>query len=664
VRTRCLLPFLAVQALTAQSFTTALPAPGVAVASIRGAKLELGNRVLRASWDLNGGLRPATLQDLLHHRALPRCADAFTLILKQGLLKASELLPTGPARIESLPGDPKAVRAVERFPGKVLVLDLKSPDGALEATWRAVLRDGSAYLRQELALKALGRDAEIVSVRLVDLDLPGGHVEGSVKGSPIVSGNAFWAFEHPLSDSVVAQGRAVCRLDRQLPLKAGQSVSYRSVLGLAPQGQLRRALLAYVERERAHPYRPFLNYNSWYDIGYFSKYGETAALDVVNAYGRELVKARGVKLDSFLFDDGWDDSATLWGFHAGFPEGFSKVRAACEAIGAEPGVWMSPWGGYGPPKEARLSYGKQQGFETNDGGFALSGPRYYARFHQVCLDMLERQGVNQFKFDGTGNSDQVVKGSAFDSDFDAALSLIGDLRAKKPDLYINLTTGTYPSPFWLFTADSIWRGGEDHDFAGAGSWRQRWITYRDADTYQGIVQAGPLFPLNALMLHGLVYARHARHLDTDPGHDFADEVHGFFGTGTQLQELYITPSLLSSRDWDTLAEAARWARERAAVLVDTHWIGGDPRLLEVYGWASWSPSQAILVLRNPSDKAQSITVDPARAFELPAGAPKRWEGRSPWKADAARPVRTFEAGHATQVPLAPFEVRVLDLRPR
>src|SRR5690348_17906914 len=60
-------------------------------------------------------------------------------------------------------------------------------------------------------------------------------------------------------------------LFRSLPLKAGQSVAYDSVIGLAPQGQARRAVLAYVERERAHPYRPFLQYNSWYDIGYRSE---------------------------------------------------------------------------------------------------------------------------------------------------------------------------------------------------------------------------------------------------------------------------------------------------------------------------------------------------------------------------------------------------------
>lgn len=74
--------------------------------------------------------------------------------------------------------------------------------------------------------------------------------------------------------------------------------------------------------------------------------------------------------------------------------------------------------------------------------------------------MIRDYNVNQFKFDGTGNADRVFPGSAFDSDFGAAIQLIEDLRRQKQDLFLNVTTGTTASPFWLFYADSIWRGGE------------------------------------------------------------------------------------------------------------------------------------------------------------------------------------------------------------
>ena len=177
-----------------------------------------------------------------------------------------------------------------------------------------------------------------------------------------------------------------------------------------------------------------------------------------------------------LFDDGWDDHQTLWHFNAGFPHGFTPLHDAAARYGAGIGVWLSPWGGYGKPRQGRLAAGKAQGLEENEGGFALSGPTYYARFRDTCLDMIRTYGVNQFKFDGTGNVAHAIPGSAFDSDFDAMIALIEGLRAEEPDLFVNLTTGTYPSPFFLRYADSIWRGGDEHAFAGVGTKRQQWST--------------------------------------------------------------------------------------------------------------------------------------------------------------------------------------------
>jgi hypothetical protein len=177
------------------------------------------------------------------------------------------------------------------------------------------------------------------------------------------------------------------------------------------------------------------------------------------------------------------------------------------------------------------------------------------------------------------------------------------------------------------------------------------------------VEDGPLFPLNSLMLHGLVYARYAERLGNDPNHDFRDEVHSYFGTGTQLQEMYITPTLLSSDDWDVLAEAAKWSRDNAQTMKDSHWIGGDPARLEVYGWASWSQKKAIVTLRNPSDKAQDLTATLSTLLELPAHAAPGYAARSPWKADANQPKPTISAQERHTFHLQPFQVLTLELSP-
>ncbi len=544
-RPMCALAALALMFL-AYSVMAHAQGSGKATATIHGNNYTLSNDAITVSWALkNEQLETLTVTNK-QDRTLLLLSSPFALLLKDGTIyKADNLQINGAGEMVALKPNPEASRYSDRLSGEQFNLPLVSSDGNLRLTWSIVLRDGSHYVRQFVTATAGAHDLPISRVQLIDLQLPGAHVVGSVKGSPIVDGNFFLGFEHPLSDSKVVNDRATAFIDRDLPLKAGQSVTYSSVIGIAKAGQLRRDFLSYIERERAHPYRTFLHYNSWYDLGYFNPYDETGALDRINTFGRELHEKRGVTLDSYLFDDGWDDHASLWSFNKGFPNGFTPVRDAANKYGAAPGIWMSPWGGYDGPKNERIQFGKEQGFEIVDNGFALSGPKYYARFRDVCMEMIRKYGVNQFKFDGTGNADSVFPGSSFDSDFSAAIHLIGELREVKPDIYINLTTGTYPSPFWLLYADSIWRGGDDDNVTGVGPYRERWITYRDADTYDRIVKAGPLYPLNSLMLHGLIYAQRHKELSKDPNNDFRNEVRDYFGNGTQLQEMYITPLLLT-----------------------------------------------------------------------------------------------------------------------
>jgi hypothetical protein len=613
----------------------------------------------------NHHLRFASVRDVADGKML-QPSEAFSLKLRDGrVITASQMKINVISEGKILP-DASASRAAEQAPGNRLCADMAIKGVPLSVLWCAVLREEANYLRQEITLKAIGHPIDIAEVRMFDFAAPAAKVVGSVPGSPVVAGNFFFGFESPLSASTAHGGHATALLTRTLPLEAGNSITYSSVIGVAAPGQMRREFLSYIEQERAHPYRTFLHYNSWYDIGYGNRFDEAAALDRVHAYGEEMVRKRGVMLDSFLFDDGWDDTTTLWHFNSGLPNGFDTVHKHAERYGFGIGVWLSPWGGYQIAKQQRIAAGEAAEYETVNGGFALSAPKYYGLFEQTCLNMITQYGVNQFKFDGTGNASTVFPGSLFDSDFSAAIHLIERLRQQEPDVFINLTTGTKPSPFWLRYADSIWRSGDDHNFDGVGSWRQKWITYRDEQTYKNIVVGGPLYPLNSLMLHGIIYAQKAKNLDTDPGDDFRDEVRDYFGEGTQLQEMYVTPGLLTEKNWDDLAETAKWSRANAQVLKDTHWIGGDPARLEVYGWSAWTPgkgitpAEGIIVLRNPSDKPQEFSLDVAKAFELPPRAARAYRAHSPWADDNSAAEINLRAGVPHKFMLKPFEVLTLD----
>ena len=101
-----------------------------------------------------------------------------------------------------------------------------------------------------------------------------------------------------------------------------------------------------------------------------------------------------------------------------------------------------------------------------------------------------------------------------------------------------------------------------------------------------------------------------------------------------------------------------------ATLLDTHWIGGDPLQLQVYGWASWSPAKGLPTLRNPSDKPQDFTIDLASAFELPPGAAKAYILKSVWSGTPS-PLdsKLLRAGDKQVIHLAAFQVVTFEALP-
>ena len=633
--------------------------------SVVWAATSLENETIAWHWRVEDGkFQPISVNDKLNGGAIEFTGECFWLELGDGTtLKSSDFKLTRLPAVESLKPDLTSPTLARQEDGQQLTAKFLLPGKHLSAEWRVILRDGSAYIREELTLRANGENVLVKDIVLFDDKVPLAKTVGTVDGSPVVAGNFFFGCEHPMAQNTVTDDAEVkCRLTRNAVLKSGETLTESLVLGLAKPGQLRRSFLTYIERERTHPYRTFLHYNSWFDIAWDKqKFNEAQGLNVIEQFGRQLVTARGVQMDSFLFDDGWDDSKTLWHFHSGFPNGFTGLQKAAARYHSGIGVWISPFGGYDEARRSRLEYGSKQGYETNASGFSMAGPKYYDLFRGICREMIQKYGVNQFKFDGLAAGGKASQ-NGLTRDGDAMLQLVADLRATDPNIYINQTTGTWPSPFWLLAVDSTYRGGDDHNFQGPGTWCQQWMTYRDVQTYDNVVRRSPLYPLNSLMLHGIIYATNASHLTVMTDEDFAAQVRSFFGTGTQLQELYLTPSLLNQQNWDNLAEAANWSRRNADVLVDTHWIGGDPGRGQVYGWAAWSPRLGILTLRNPTDKPATFAADLQTLFELPSGSNESFQLKSPWKNGTASSTLEISAHQSHMFNLRPFEILTLEAR--
>lgn len=644
------------------------PAPGKGQARIRQNELVLENNVLSCNWSVSDGqLTPKRVMDKLSASTLDLSeTGCFQLVLDGGrIVKASDLRIIGKPEIRNLEPNPESCRLAERFAGKEISVMLASPDGNLNVNWTAILRDGSNCVRQRISFETKNEAIDFEQLTLWELPATKAEVKGTVDGSPVVVGNMFFAFEYPLSKihKPQRQSRLMrCSLPYSSRLEPGKPLTYSSVVGVVPDRQLRRGFLYYIERQRVHPYRPFLHYNSWYDIGYGPEQIQTGQfVEVVELFGKELTEKRKVGMASFVLDDGWDDPASLWLFHEGFPNGFTPLRRAVERYDSVLGAWLSPFGGYGEAKQKRLKYGRQQSFETNKSGFSLAGPKYFGRFRDVCVKMIHDYDLNYFKFDGIGVGGRPAGTTAeFARDMDALLRLMGELRRVKPGVFINTTTGTWSSPYWLWYCDSTWRSGRDWGKHGAGTQRQQQVTYRDKETYHNVVRRAPLYPLNSLMTQGIMIANHGLPNATE---GLIEDIRDFFASGTNCQELYITPSMLGPKHWDALAEAAKWSADNSDVLVDTHWVGGDPAEGQIYGWASWAERKGILSLRNPSDEPGRITIDIDNTFELPKGAAQSYSLKSPWKEDTGSKAIVLSTDKEHTFELKPFEVLVFDAKP-
>jgi hypothetical protein len=191
------------------------------------------------------------------------------------------------------------------------------------------------------------------------------------------------------------------------------------------------------------------------------------------------------------------------------------------------------------------------------------------------------------------------------------------------------------------------------------------MTYRDGTLYNNIVCRAPYYPLNSIMVVGIAYANLGlpKMYINDSISDFRDMVWSFFGAGSALQELYISPDRMKEEYWAVLAEAAKWVKSNEDILHDTHWIGGSPINMEVYGFASWTPRKGILMLRNPDDKPVIFRFIPDKILEIPSDYKGNFILKNVLKDNQGQAELKIASGDTFSLGLGPFETIILEVIP-
>ena len=615
--------------------------PGVAKITQKANSYQLANKVLKASFINTGG---KLYFNGCSELGLQPDTELFKVLLGDGKNITASEMKLEDVKMVTLAENPSAATASLRYAGKAL--EARFTYEELSIVWRAILRNGSHYLRTEMDIQA-AKDLPMKGIVAMNYLVAKNsaytapEVVGNTRGAILASNHIFAGLETPMGlNSSKDEGNAT-HIEglwrRNTTLKAGKTWNISSVVGLVAPKQLRRSFLAYSERERAVAWRPYPVYISWYELNidrnnaqapsYKGNMTVEQCADVVSHWKTHFYDKYQMTPKAFVWDDGWDQYGT-WTFNPNFPNGFDEPANEAKQMGTGIGAWLGPVGGYGQSGEYRRAYWRSKG------GMQLSNEDYYNFFIRCCTNMIDRYDFRFFKFDGISAQASAIgpdEGTRGEENAEAIISIERAVRQKRPDIFLNTTGGTWAAPFWFHFTDAVWRQEGDYGEAGdQGTDRERWITYRDRLVYQNFIQRSPVCPINTLMTHGFILSRWgavSKNMDYD---GIVREMRCAFACGSGMVELYNDYKLMDEiKDnqgnagalWKDLAECIKWQQEQADVLPDAHWVGGNPwdgKKANVYGWAAWNGKKSVLTLRNPSASAQSFTTTLREALEIPS----------------------------------------------
>lgn len=615
--------------------------PGVAKIIQKTNSYQLANKVLNASFINTGG---KLYFNGCSELGLQPNTELFKVLLGDGRTITASEMKLEDVKMVTLAENPSAATASLRYAGKAL--EARFTYKELSIVWRAVLRNGSHYLRTEMDIQA-AKDLPMKGIVAMNYLVAKNsaytapEVVGNTRGAILASNHIFAGLETPMGlNSSKDEGNAT-HIEglwrRNTTLKAGKTWNISSVVGLVAPKQLRRSFLAYSERERAVAWRPYPVYISWYELNidrnnapapsYKGNMTVEQCADVVSHWKTHFYDKYKIAPKAFVWDDGWDQYGT-WTFNPNFPNGFDEPANEAKQMGTGIGAWLGPVGGYGQSGEYRRAYWRSKG------GMQLSNEDYYNFFIRCCTNMIDRYDFRFFKFDGISAQASAIgpdEGTRGEENAEAIISIERAVRQKRPDIFLNTTVGTWASPFWFHFTDAVWRQEGDYGEAGdQGTDRERWITYRDRLVYQNFIQRSPVCPINTLMTHGFILSRWgavSKNMDYD---GIVREMRCAFACGSGMVELYNDYKLMDEiKDnqgnagalWKDLAECIKWQQEQADVLPDAHWVGGNPwdgKKANIYGWAAWNGKKSVLTLRNPSASAQTFTTTLREALDIPA----------------------------------------------
>ncbi len=583
---------------------------------------------------------------------------------------------------------------------KQIELNFNSKRNSFAVKITLQLPKNSFYLRKKVEIRdTVFAKHFLQKISPIDFEIDKKYVDEIVKnggfGQPVafLSGKngVFYGLEYPAAnqniDSKGDNYTVECSQEIGKIIDSNGVESNFAVIGISPDTRIKWWFYQYMNDIRFPVDKPYTLYNSWYDLRSpaFKNIPQQNIMNEKNIMRiADLIKANfvdkyGIHLDAFVLDDGWDIYASDWKMRkATFPHGMKPISDKLKKLNTGLGIWFGPTGGYSFRKK-RIEWMYDHGYEVigdpHKGGhnsmLCLAGKNYSKLFKKRTTDFVKNEGVSFFKWDGIQFScSDASHGHPIDiysrrAVMQSVIDKCDAVRKINPDVYLNITSGTWLSPWWLKYANQIWMQGQDYGYAGVPSISKRdaAMTYRDLVLHEDFKLNNFWFPISNLMTHGIIKGN-LQNLGgkTEPLDKFTNNAMLYFTRGVSMYELYISPDILTDDEWRVLSQSLHWAKDRFDILKNSFFIGGDPAKKEAYGYAHFSGDKGIVAVRNPFIKKQSMRVRLATEQGLNTDA-KELVVEQVYPYHYIYP-ETFSANYSFNVDLDGFETAVYEIYPK
>ncbi len=504
-------------------------------------------------------------------------------------------------------------------------------------------------------------------------------------GQPVAlkykDGGAFFGLEYPTSMNFLINVDSMnnVRCGHEIGEKIGRNwiQSNWVVYGLAPNNYIKYWFFEYVNDIRVSPLKPFTLYNSWYDLrsplmvdDSSHIMNEKNIMRIIEKFRVNMIEKYKISLDAFVLDDGWDIYESNWVLRKKeFPIGLKLISNELKKTNTTLGMWFGPIGGYSY-RSLRVNWMSEHGYEVVGDQLCLAGKNYHKLFKKRVLDFVENEGVGYYKWDGIqyscseedhGHPVGIYSRRAV---METVIDLCRSVREKNPDIFLNITSGTWLSPWWVKYTNQIWMQGFDYGYSKIPSISRRdaAITYRDYVLYDDLKVNDLWFPVANLMTHGIIKG-HLQMLggEEEPLDKFTDNAILYFARGVSMWELYISPDILTDSEWNAISKSIHWAKNRFPILSNTYMIGKNPKDREAYGYIHFKGNRGIIAARNPFIESKTLEVEltPSLGFTVDASLlilertyPTRWI--SP---------QFYSAGDILKIRLGGYETAIYEIYP-